>query len=118
MTYLTFQCFDPNMDEATIIDAVQRGDYAFQDYAISNWISHEQMLRQQPPRRTTSLESFLRLWQQVLRSRYGIPEVEEGNHPLNRAEWEILNRAEDACHTVDGTSNEGQLTSPDEFFLS
>jgi hypothetical protein len=116
MSYLTFPCFDPNLAEATIIDAIQRGDYAFQDYAVSNWVPHVQMLRKQPRRPPTSLESFVQLWQQNLGSRYGILEVEEGNQPLKEEEWESLKRAEDACHSysVDGTSNKGQPTSPDD----
>lgn len=118
MSYLTFQCFDPNLDEATIIDAVRRGDYAFQDYAISNWVTHVQMLRQQPCRPSTPLESFLLLWQRILGSRYGILELEEGNHLLDRAEWESLGQAEDACHShsVDETSNKGRPNSAEGFF--
>ena len=39
-SYLTFNCFNKRLDESAIKDAVIRGDYSFQEYAIFNWIHH------------------------------------------------------------------------------
>ena len=39
-SYLTFSCFDAHLDESDIKSFVQRGDYAFQEYATFNWIYH------------------------------------------------------------------------------
>ena len=39
-SYMTFNCFDRGLDRSTIEDAVTRGDYSFQEYAIFNWIHH------------------------------------------------------------------------------
>lgn len=39
-SYMTFDCFDRGLDESAIKDAVIRGDYSFQEYAIFNWIHH------------------------------------------------------------------------------
>ena len=39
-SYLTFSCFDAQLDESDIRNSVQRGDYAFQEYATFNWIHH------------------------------------------------------------------------------
>ena len=37
---MTFNCFDRVLDKSAIEDAVTRGDYSFQEYAIFNWIRH------------------------------------------------------------------------------
>ena len=39
-TYMTFNCFDRELDKSEIEDAVSRGDYSFQEYAIFNWVHH------------------------------------------------------------------------------
>lgn len=39
-SYITFNCFHKGLDESAIKDAVIRGDYSFQEYAIFNWIHH------------------------------------------------------------------------------
>ena len=39
-SYMTFNCFKRGLDESAIKDAVIRGDYSFQEYAIFNWIHH------------------------------------------------------------------------------
>lgn len=39
-SYMTFNCFDRGLDRSAIADAVLRGDYSFQEYAIFNWIHH------------------------------------------------------------------------------
>ena len=39
-SYMTFNCFDRGLDRSAIEDAVTRGDYSFQEYAIFNWIHH------------------------------------------------------------------------------
>ena len=39
-SYMTFNCFDRRLDRSAIEDAVTRGDYSFQEYAIFNWIHH------------------------------------------------------------------------------
>ena len=39
-SYMTFNCFNRGLDESAIKDAVLRGDYSFQEYAIFNWIHH------------------------------------------------------------------------------
>ena len=39
-SYMTFNCFDTRLDRSAIEDAVTRGDYSFQEYAIFNWIHH------------------------------------------------------------------------------
>ena len=39
-SYVTFNCFDRGLDRSAIEDAVTRGDYSFQEYAIFNWIHH------------------------------------------------------------------------------
>lgn len=39
-SYMTFNCFNRGLDESAIKDAVMRGDYSFQEYAIFNWIHH------------------------------------------------------------------------------
>ena len=37
---MTFNCFNRGLNESAIKDAVMRGDYSFQEYAIFNWIHH------------------------------------------------------------------------------
>ena len=39
-SYLTFNCFEPFLDEPNIEKAVHRGDYAFQEYATFHWVHH------------------------------------------------------------------------------
>ena len=39
-SYMTFDCFDRGLDKSAIENAVRRGDYSFQEYAIFNWIHH------------------------------------------------------------------------------
>lgn len=39
-SYMTFNCFNKGLDESAIKDAVVRGEYSFQEYAIFNWIHH------------------------------------------------------------------------------
>lgn len=39
-SYITFNCFDRELDKAEIEDAVRRGDYSFQEYAIFDWFHH------------------------------------------------------------------------------
>ena len=39
-SYMTFNCFDRELDKCEIEDAVSRGDYSFQEYAIFNWVHH------------------------------------------------------------------------------
>ncbi len=39
-SYMTFNCFDRGLDKSAIEDAVSRGDYSFQEYAIFNWVHH------------------------------------------------------------------------------
>jgi hypothetical protein len=39
-SYLTFDCFYPNMSDDELLECVQRGDFAFQEYAICNWLHH------------------------------------------------------------------------------
>ena len=39
-SYLTFRCFDPYLDSLSIKHAVERGEYAFQEYATFSWIHH------------------------------------------------------------------------------
>ena len=45
-SYMTFDCFNRGLDESAIKDAVIRGDYSFQEYAIFNWIHHVDYLVQ------------------------------------------------------------------------
>ena len=37
---MTFNCFERELDKPEIEDAVGRGDYSFQEYAIFNWVHH------------------------------------------------------------------------------
>ena len=37
---MTFNCFGRGLDRSQIEDAVLRGDYSFQEYAVFNWIHH------------------------------------------------------------------------------
>ena len=37
---MTFNCFDRELDKSEIEDAVSRGDYSFQEYAIFDWFHH------------------------------------------------------------------------------
>ena len=39
-SYLTFRCFDPYLDSLSIKQSVERGEYAFQEYATFSWIHH------------------------------------------------------------------------------
>ena len=39
-SYLTFPCFDAQLDESNVRELVQRGDFAFLEYAAFNWIHH------------------------------------------------------------------------------
>jgi hypothetical protein len=68
--YLTFECFDPSMPETAIICAVEKGSYALQDYAISNWIAHAKALRSASTGTECLIERLFYLWKQWLASRY------------------------------------------------
>ena len=37
---MTFNCFGREIEKSEIEDAVSRGDYSFQEYAIFNWVHH------------------------------------------------------------------------------
>ena len=39
-SYLTFKCFHPEMTDDQQLECVFRGDFAFQEYAVSNWLHH------------------------------------------------------------------------------
>jgi hypothetical protein len=39
-SYLTFKCFHPEMIADQQLECVFRGDFAFQEYAVSNWLHH------------------------------------------------------------------------------
>ena len=41
---MTFTCFDRELDKSEVEDAVSRGDYSFQEYAIFNWVHHVEFL--------------------------------------------------------------------------
>ena len=43
-SYLTFSCFDPYLDSLSVKHSVERGEYAFQEYATFNWIHHLESL--------------------------------------------------------------------------
>ena len=43
-SYLTFRCFDPYLDSLSIKHSVERGEYAFQEYATFSWIHHLESL--------------------------------------------------------------------------
>ena len=43
-SYMTFNCFDKELDKSEIEDAVSRGDYSFQEYAIFDWFHHVEYL--------------------------------------------------------------------------
>jgi len=111
MSYLSFPCFDLSLDGSTIIQAVQRGDYAFQDYAISNWIAHVQALRVVPPHLNISLEAFFRSWRLVLASRYGSDSnVGENEQMSDEAVCEDLENVDMDCrsYNVEDASNNGK----------
>ena len=40
LSYLTFPCFDLDLDVAQRQTFVNNGDYAFQDYAVTHWSDH------------------------------------------------------------------------------
>ena len=44
-SFLTFSCFDPYLDQDQIERSVLRGDYAFQEYSVLNWIHHARAFR-------------------------------------------------------------------------
>lgn len=70
MSYLSFPCFDPSLDEATTVQCIQSGDYVLQDYAVSNWIPHVKVLTGEQPRPNVTLDHFHQLWRLVLWPRY------------------------------------------------
>ena len=37
---MTFGCFDRTLGHSAVEDAVRKGDYSFQEYAVFNWIFH------------------------------------------------------------------------------
>lgn len=39
-TYLAFSCFDFDLSDVALVSHTSTGDYAFQEYATSNWIHH------------------------------------------------------------------------------
>ncbi len=43
-SYLTFPCFNPYLDISNIEVSVYKGEYAFQEYAVLNWIHHVKSL--------------------------------------------------------------------------
>ena len=40
MSYLSFDCFDPNIGDSTIDDYILSGEYVLQAYAESHWLDH------------------------------------------------------------------------------
>lgn len=44
-TLLTFPCFSPCLDQTGIQRSVLKGDYAFQEYSVLNWIQHAKAFR-------------------------------------------------------------------------
>ena len=38
--YLTFNCFSPSILDDKLLECVLRGDFAFQEYAVCNWLHH------------------------------------------------------------------------------
>jgi Zinc finger, C2H2 type len=40
LQYLTFECFDQEINEEKLLDFASKGYFAFQDYAIANWSRH------------------------------------------------------------------------------
>jgi hypothetical protein len=39
-SYLTFNYFYPSMSDDELLECVHRGDFAFQEYAVCNWLHH------------------------------------------------------------------------------
>ena len=43
-SFLTFPCFNPCLDQTDIKNSVLKGDYAFQEYSVLNWIHHTNII--------------------------------------------------------------------------
>ena len=59
-SYLTFKCFRPEMTDDEQLECIFRGDFAFQEYAVSNWLHHLQSFLQDREINGLSLSSLRR----------------------------------------------------------
>jgi len=74
-TYLTLDCFTKISCDRELVTAAERGDYAFQDYAVCNWYHHVQDLKDSDNSSLVNMEDLFLLVREVLTLHYQKLEV-------------------------------------------
>jgi hypothetical protein len=111
-TYLTLDCFTKISCDRELLMAVQRGEYAFQDYAISNWYWHIALLKDLGHNNAVDMENLFLVVREVLRLHYQKLEVisnliddqDQIKEPISHG-WAAITELSRAC---------GELESIDE----
>lgn len=115
-SYLTFPCFSPHVHSADIRLSVLRGDYAFQEYSVLNWIHHARAFHSRETKfhgcNTSRLdESILSLYQRYPgESSRSTPETSSGTGVRN--ETAVL-QALDACQKVGDLVDDVRINEAD-----
>lgn len=104
VSYLSFDCFASTLAEPDLATAMQRGDYALQDYAVCNWIPHILDLRRRAGNTDILLERLSQLWMQDLSHRYSNrhsnrldKEENAESDPISRESWKHLDELQKKC---------------------
>jgi hypothetical protein len=122
-TYLTLDCFTKISSDKELATAAQRGDYAFQDYAVCNWYYHVQALKDSDNSNLVNMEGLFLLVREVLTLHYQKLEVisnlihdqNQNEEPISLG-WAALTELSRACselESIDETSERGCM-----YFLS
>lgn len=116
-TYLTLDCFTKISCDKELVTAAQRGDYAFQDYAVCNWYYHVQALKDSDNNNLVNMEDLFLPVREVLTLHYQKLEVisnlihdQNQNGESISLGWPALTELSRACselESIDESSERG-----------